>query len=45
MLFLGSGASKPMGIDCLSEITVKVVQSLSPGLIEIIHQLEDIFGK
>jgi hypothetical protein len=44
MLFLGSGASKPMGIDCLSEITVKVVQSLSPRLKEIIHQLEDIFA-
>jgi hypothetical protein len=32
-----------MGIDCLSEITVKVVQSLSPRLRGIIHQLEDIF--
>src|SRR5690242_18309360 len=43
MLFLGSGASTPLGIDCLSGITQRVEELLNPRLRGIIRNLTDIF--
>jgi hypothetical protein len=43
MLFLGAGASKPMDIDDLSGVTLKVKESVSPSIRAIIEQLEGIF--
>jgi hypothetical protein len=43
MLFLGAGASKPMGIDDLSGVTSKVKESVSPNIRAIIEQLEGVF--
>ena len=43
MLFLGAGASKPMDIDDLSGVTLKVKEAVSPNVRAIIEQLEEIF--
>jgi hypothetical protein len=45
VLFLGAGASRPMKIDDLSGITLKVKESASPTLKDTIQQLEEIFEK
>lgn len=43
MLFLGAGASKPMSIDDLSGVTLKVKESVSPRIRSTIEQLEGVF--
>lgn len=43
MLFLGAGASRPMIIDDLSGITLKIKKSVSPILEDTIKQIEGIF--
>jgi hypothetical protein len=43
VLFLGAGASRPMNIDDLSGITLKVKESVTPTLKRTIEQLEEIF--
>jgi hypothetical protein len=43
VLFLGAGASRPMDIDDLSGITLKVKESVSPILKDTIEQIEGIF--
>jgi hypothetical protein len=43
VLFLGAGASRPMNIDDLAGITLKVKESVSPTLKDTIEQLEEIF--
>jgi hypothetical protein len=43
MLFLGAGASKPMNIDDLPAITLKVKESVSPSIRAAIEQLEEVF--
>jgi hypothetical protein len=43
VLFLGAGASRPMCIDDLSGITLKVKESISPTIKDAIDQIEEIF--